>query len=1388
MMSCNVKIVIILQLVSVVLSMETIENDRVYYITPSLSDPCFEEPCLTLSQLSANPSNYVSSCRTTLIFQPGIHNLSTTLVISNVQNFSMDSLSTTQNAVSTSITSILCQKSTTFDFQNSGHIEVKNLEFIGCSGITVSNVNKSVIEASSFLLGIQRDNKSMIEVYQSRAYIIQSNFAESRNKGMLYLQNSTAEVIDCAFSHNSDGVIMVVSSDIFISGSLFYNNSMADPSEVGVAIYVYYSKVVVHESNFSHNSAKKSSAAAIYALDTISLTIYRCLFDKNAAKNNAGAVFIMRGENAIVQNTIFSRNMAKSGGVLVVNKAVVVIENSLFINNTARDGGAIYAYVRIFIMATNTTYIGNTAYRSGVVHINSGSARFSYSTYSSNIGSLFVFNADVNISGNTTFINNSYTSLDTPDNTVNMSIDKGATVFAFQSMIAFEGHCSMTNNKANKGGAIHVIQSKLIVSGEVIISNNTATESGGGIFLSQSEMSCEIGSRVSLIGNSALQTGGGIHAISSFVKVDFKVYTYYYPWDPSTTHYMYYGSFLSFTENSASKGGGVYLEEGAKLYVLKKTVYRASNTYPDKPLKPLYVLTFASNSAEYGGAVYVSDKTCWGTCASPSYLVHSVSSECFLQTLGLHERKYSNLNTANTNFENNHASVSGSTLFGGLLDRCTASAFAEVYLKSENVSIGGLDYLISSSNIQSNSESISSYAVRLCFCQNDQPECSYHTDPIQVKKGENFTLPVVAVDQFNETVSNLSIYSYLSSYEGTLGEGQQLQSTGDGCTHLTFSTFSLQRSEELIMYAKGPCGDAEMSRLKKQIHFLPCNCPIGFQRDTSDKTRCKCECDHRLEPYITNCDDTTGTLLREGDFWIDTISDLDGFVIYPHCPLDYCQPSSSSISINLNSTNGSDAQCTPYRSGVLCGACMPGLSLSLEGSNCVVCPAYWPALLVAIILATLIASVLLLGLMLVLNLTVAAGTLNGIIFFANIVNVNKSLLFPFHTPNYVTVFISWLNLEIGFDTCFYEGMDAYGKTWLQLLFPLYLIFLVGVVIVLGEKSQKFAHMIGKRNPVAMLATLILLSFDKLFHTVIQAFSFATLNYPDGSRKVVWLPDANVQYLQGKHIPLFITALLVLAICIFYTVILFSWQWLLRCQGKVCLRWIRNQKLQLFLKSYHAPYTIRHRYWTGLLLIVRALLSISSAVNISNDPGLNLLLLGIVMIFLLVLVGRCSPVFEDSVSEFIEVTFYVNVAVLFAFSLFFLQAGKHQVIIAYISGTAAIVQFVFAISYHVYLVFLSKTALCVKLKKILNNDKQDGELMNYPPLNGDTANPLRPSLPSLDHNRKNYTTIARNDSNGIEGERGAVNTYGSYSRTVTRVSFEDEATENSPLIRTSLEFD
>ena len=186
--------------------------------------------------------------------------------------------------------------------------------------------------------------------------------------------------------------------------------------------------------------------------------------------------------------------------------------------------------------------------------------------------------------------------------------------------------------------------------------------------------------------------------------------------------------------------------------------------------------------------------------------------------------------------------------------------------------------------------------------------------------------------------------------------------------------------------------------------------------------------------------------------------------------------------------------------------CRPGTSLSLGSPRCIQCPDHWFRNLIGIVIAAFIAGIALVIFMLALNMTVAVGTLNGILFYAHIVSANAdTYFFPFTTPDFVTVFISWLNLDVGFDTCFsignylFVGNELQGvdvrvdpslvyKSLIQLTFPIYVIFLVIIVIVASECSSKFAKIIGKGNPVAVLATMILLSYVKFLNIIFTSFS------------------------------------------------------------------------------------------------------------------------------------------------------------------------------------------------------------------------------------------------------------------------------------------------------------
>ena len=77
-----------------------------------------------------------------------------------------------------------------------------------------------------------------------------------------------------------------------------------------------------------------------------------------------------------------------------------------------------------------------------------------------------------------------------------------------------------------------------------------------------------------------------------------------------------------------------------------------------------------------------------------------------------------------------------------------------------------------------------------------------------------------------------------------------------------------------------------------------------------------------------------------------------------------------------------------------------------------------------------------------LNLSVSVGTINGLLFYANMVKLNEAFFFPNGNIPVVSQFISWLNLDLGIEVCLFDGLDGYLNTWLQFAFPANLFLLM----------------------------------------------------------------------------------------------------------------------------------------------------------------------------------------------------------------------------------------------------------------------------------------------------------------------------------------------------------
>ena len=408
--------------------------------------------------------------------------------------------------------------------------------------------------------------------------------------------------------------------------------------------------------------------------------------------------------------------------------------------------------------------------------------------------------------------------------------------------------------------------------------------------------------------------------------------------------------------------------------------------------------------------------------------------------------------------------------------------------------------------------------------------------------------------------------------------------------------FSEATSQELILYAEGPCRD--IGEAKKSIHLIFRPCPLGFNLSQGE-----CICDRQLQTFTTECNIEDATVTRKSNFWMSPYySENDtyiGFILHPHCPFDYCVMGPRNVS-----PPDPDSLCAHNRSGILCGACQQNFSLALGSSRCLKCENAYLSLIIPLALF----GIGLVIFLFVLKLTVAIGTINGLIFYANVIAVNRSTFFPSEGNNILTIFIAWLNLDLGIETCFYDGMDTYGRVWLQFVFPVYVWTLVGLIILASHVSQRLAKLFGT-NPISVLATLFLLSYAKMLRTIITIMCFTILDYPDGSQVTVWLFDGNITYLTSKHIPLFITALIALLFFFLpYTFLLLLGQWFSLLSNVKGFSWLNNTKFKSFMDAYHAPYTAKCRYWTGLLLLVRLGLFLAFAFNALGETSVNLLII------------------------------------------------------------------------------------------------------------------------------------------------------------------------------------
>ena len=1297
-------------------------EDSVYYVRPTdfqdASENCSiaseGQPCRTLNDYATDTTEdlftLVSNAR--FLFLPGTHQLNvrvTILLATNVTFTAYDEGHVVLSSTSSGeITCILCV-----------NVELSGLTFI------VNTSSQSGQAFDAVMLCLSDSSASVL----SNLTFIGNGHAPTSALALMSSNVTISNIQISSFVSSGGGAISANRGFIDFRGyNSFVNNTASSSIGGGGAIYLdrcttkFYSTTV-----FTNNTSTRARGGALLSRNSDTTFYGNVTFTSNRAMSG-GALSIGGGSTNFYG---FVNNASSEyGEVDTCTQDGDYFEpdsgTATFLNNSAqREGGAIdIGTGNLSIISGDMSFVNNAALSTGGaisitplghIEIRSSSVNFTTNSASSKGGAVYILGGSDNhvMCGRISFVQN--------------RAESGGAVFisstnanaSILGNILFEG-----NTATRLGGAVRISAGSHFLSGNVLLTQNTATENGGAIYIAVGNFS--ISGNVSFTHNSVTRSYGGAVAIDNNGVLNVTCNVSYFI---NNTANIYGGAIYN-ARSTAIIGGNIsFINNSARLYGGAIAVFASGN---DGVLILTGVLNFVANSVVVGsgGAVALFESPAL-SLVSPlqaNFIRNSAIQNggaisfdrlftlprCFSQSITSIFVSCPILLSSRSDIElgfiNNSAGSAGTALYGGEFDTCSISV-GGVRDICGNV-IGGtriaesatIDYIRSISSIVSNdsvTSDIASYPTMVCSCKTGQIVCplSFDYNNIKLVRGQELTLQVATVGQGRGAVPSAVRINLQNNVQ--IAPSQRIQTTSKGCTSISYRLSGKMNTTMIKLAPDNSVCPSASIEVSVPITFLPC--PDGFALRGPE-----CTCEERLEQLNATCnvDDSSIERSSSNTFWIGALyvnGTYEGLITHSRCPFDYCVD--TPVNFTLDNV---DAQCQHNHSGALCGSCKSNLSTALGTLHCLPCSHSY----LALILPFTLAGAALVAILLLLNLSVASGTLNGLIFYANIVQANHSDFFPPGETNILTVFIAWLNLDLGIETCFYDGMTTYAYTWLQFLFPFYVWFLIGLIIVACRYSIKISKSLGT-NPVAVLATLFLLSYSKLLRNIIAVLSLTNLELPAGATTAVWLYDGNVPYFQrADHIVLGIFSILVLVFLFLpFTLLLLFGQLLHKYSNWKVFSWIN--KLKPFLDAYHAPYKKETRYWTGLLLLVRCILFLQFAFNTSNNNSdINLIFIISFLAGLAVLSWTHSGIYDKWYNNIIEASLILNLIILASATGHVMESENtdSQAAIAYTFVGIAFVTFISVLLYHV-IISLRSTSTRRKLSKYvvtLTNRQNKGD--------------------------------------------------------------------------------
>ena len=624
-------------------------------------------------------------------------------------------------------------------------------------------------------------------------------------------------------------------------------------------------------------------------------------------------------------------------------------------------------------------------------------------------------------------------------------------------------------------------------------------------------------------------------------------------------------------------------------------------------------------------------------------------------------------------FERNQAPVGG-TIYGSTLSTCPWAVYPNGTKPSSGVAF--LQQLPSVTFNPSvlNSSVVSTDAFNLV---------RNISQPIYAIPGKAMDLNITALDLFNQSVSTIIGSSLVNT-----SSQSRLGSSGN---------WYLIPNRTVPITILGKPGDASFASIftidtnaRVAMSVTLVNCSFGFI--LSDNQRCSCDPD--LQSYVT-CSQRNFELQVPSHEWLGN-SPTGGYA-YASCILDYCK-----VGTKIISDGDIDSQCEPEynRVGLLCASCRSNMSVVFGSNACRPCSS---AYLASVIAYGVIGIVLVLAISF-LGFSISEGYLNSLLFYCNVTSFYLSFFAPNSSLGFLLVKL--VNLSMGFELCFYDGMDTLAKVGIQLLFPAYLFFIMLVIIILAKYSSKISN--AGFSAAKTFSTLLLLCYSSVGETCILILAWKTFDH--GLNGTYWYADPTIQYGEGFHgLLVFVAVILILVYILPFSIGLLL--------PPLILRTRLNIMLKPLLDAFWNPFKPKFRFWLG----IRAILRIIPLYLAVLPPFPTNCILLIAFIVTLLFVHSCCQPYEGKVQNVLDSFFYLSLIFLTAGVLYFsLESPDNLVTDDYIAFLGAVntfsyLAFIFIVTLHINIRFPVIREIAYKLYQRLKHKVKKQKDENLDPI-------------------------------------------------------------------------